>query len=138
MKKLFPTAAFLFVLLSAPSSFAGIPSLVGKWTVKAEGAVMIRGKSAASTTHWERNQTSLMAEVDVTSQQGRVIHGVFKSNKATEPFVAVIGLDKSLCFADQDGFLDGKIINKNTIQCVYRHVTAKDTVVAVGVWTRQK
>ena len=79
------------------------------------------------------------AEAIITKQQGRIIHGSFKSSRATKNFIAAIGQDnKTIYYADEDGFLDGKIIDKNTIEYVYRHVTPADTVVGVGVWTRKK
>ena len=70
------------------------------------------------------------------------MHGTFKAPLAdTEKFLAGIGLDKdnkTIYFVDEDGFMEGKIIDKDTIQVVYRHVTSFDIVVAVGVWTRKK
>jgi len=140
MKLILSLASSLLFLVSVSTGLADskIPSLVGKWSVKSEGAILVRGASPGAATHWTRNQKSLVGEVNVTAQDGRVIHGTFKTTKAAEPFVAVIGADKGLYLADTDGFLDGRIINRNTIQVVYRQVTAKDTVVAVGIWTRVK
>jgi coenzyme F420-reducing hydrogenase gamma subunit len=67
------------------------------------------------------------------------MHGIFKSPRATEKFVAVIAVDnKSLYEADEDGFLEGQISNNDTINIIYRHSTTADTVVAVGTWTRKK
>ena len=75
----------------------------------------------------------------MTKQQGRVLHGTFTTPKATESFIAVIGMDnKSFFYSDEDGFLEGKIINRNKINVVYRHITSADTVVGVGTWTRKK
>jgi hypothetical protein len=111
--------------------------LVGTWSVKSEGALMAHGKGAGEFTHWTKGQKTLVGEVRITSQEGRVVRGVFTSKKP-EPFIGVIGLDKKLYLADEDGTLDGRIVNKNTIEVIYRHVSAKDTVVAVGVWTRKK
>lgn len=140
MKLLLSLVSSALLLASATSGLADskIPSLVGKWSVKAEGAILLRAASPGSATHWTRNQKSLVGEVTVTAQDGRVIHGVFQTPNKTEPFVAVIGADKGLYLADNDGFLDGRIINRNTIQVIYRQVTAKDTVAAVGIWTREK
>jgi hypothetical protein len=139
MKILLSLASLLFLAcVSNGLADSKIPSLVGKWSVKSEGAIMVRGASPGGETHWKKNQKSLVGEVTVTAQDGRVIHGTFKSATGAEPFLAVIGIDKGLYLADRDGFLDGKIINRNTIQIVYRQVTAKDTVVAVGIWTREK
>jgi hypothetical protein len=118
---------------------SGIPNLVGTWTVKAEGSVMTKGGAPAAKTHHSGEISTLTAEVVVTSQQGRVLHGTFKSARATEDFVAVIGMDnKSFYYADEDGFLEGKIVNKDRLDVVYRHVTPADTVVGVGTWTRKK
>lgn len=64
---------------------------------------------------------------------------LIKSAKATENFVAVIGLDnKSFFYADEDGVIEGKIVNKDRVDIIYRHVTASDTVIGVGTWTRKK
>jgi hypothetical protein len=131
--------AALFVFSTPAASAGSIPSLVGTWTVKSEGALMIHGKGTGSFTHWAKNQKALTAELQITSQEGRVIHGIFSSAAGKqEPFVAVIGHDKRLYMADKDGFLDGRIINKSTVEVIYRHVTATDTVVAAGIWTRKK
>lgn len=116
-----------------------IPNLVGTWTVKAEGGILLKGSAPGSKTHHAGEFSALSAEAVVTKQQGRVLHGIFTSPKATEKFIAVIGLDnKSFYFADEDGTMDGKIMNKDKIEIVYRHVTTSDTVVAVGTWIRKK
>lgn len=118
---------------------SGIPNLTGTWLVKAEGGVISKGSSPGAKTHHSGEFSSLAAEVTVTKQQGRVLHGTFKSLKATECFVAVIGNDnKSFYYADEDGLTDGKIVNKDRLEVVYRHVSSADTVVAVGTWTRKK
>lgn len=135
------TAGIAFLLLAgvtAVSAAPKVPSLVGKWSVKAEGGVLLRGEATAKTTHWEKQQTNLEAEVVITEQKGRVVYGVFTSKKSTEYFIAVIGDNNMLYFADSDGFLDGKIINDDTIEVIYRHVTPTDTAVSVGTWTRKK
>lgn len=131
----------LFVLCGAATVLAepAIPSLTGTWTVKSEGGVIIRGDKAGDKRHWEEKQTTLTAEVDVLNQHGRTLSGMFKSEKAQERFIAVIGHDNgSLYFADEDGVLEGKIIDPDTIEMVYRHVTANDSVAAVGIWQRKK
>ncbi len=116
-----------------------IPNLVGTWAVKSESGVLLKGKEPGPKTHHKGDFSNLIAEAVITKQQGRIMHGTFKSAKATEKFVAAIGLDnKTVYLADEDGFLDGKIINKDTIEIVYRHVTPTDSVVAVGVYTRNK
>ena len=49
-------------------------------------------------------------------QQSRVLHGTFTTSKATESFIAVIGMDnKSFFLADEDGIMDGTIVNKENL-----------------------
>ena len=51
----------------------------------------------------------------------------------------VIGWDnKTLYLVDMDGFTDATLVSPDQITCIYRHVGAKDAVVAAGVWTRVK
>ncbi len=41
-------------------------------------------------------------------------------------------------FADMDGYYDATLVDPDTIEMFYRHVTDKDTVAAVGPWKRKK
>lgn len=141
MKQTAIMISILVILLSANTSLAdpGIPNMVGTWTVKAVGGVLIKGGTSGSKTHHDSEFSTLNAEAVVTKQQGRVLHGTFKSPKAAENFIAVIGLDnKSFYYADEDGVLEGKIVSKDKMEVVYRHVTPSDTAVGVGTWTRKK
>jgi hypothetical protein len=141
MKKAAVSITLLVFLLGTGICFAdsGIPNLVGTWTVKTEGAVMTKGGAPGAKTHHSGEFSTLTAEAVVTKQQGRVLHGTFTSPRATENFIAVIGMDnKSFYYADEDGFIEGKIVNKDRIDLVYRHVTPADTVMGVGTWTRKK
>lgn len=141
MKKISLAGSVLLIIFVASFCLAApqIPNLVGAWEVKSEGGVLVRADKAGKTTHWEPKQTSLKAEAQVTKQNGRVLYGTFKSSRATENFIAVIGPDnKSLYLTDEDGYADGKIINNNRIEIIYRHVTPTDSVAAVGTWTRKK
>jgi hypothetical protein len=131
----------LVILLGVGNCFAdsSIPDMVGTWTVKAEGGVLLRDGASGSKTHHTGEFSTLTAEAVVTKQQGRVFHGIFKSPKATESFIGAIGLDnRSFYYADEDGTMEGRIVNKNKIEVVYRHVTTADTVIGVGTWIRKK
>jgi len=141
MKKIVISFTLVAFLLTAGICFADsdIPNLLGTWTVQSEGAVILKGAVHGAKTHHRGEFSTLKAEWVVTKQQGRVLHGIFKSPQATEKFVAVIAMDnKSLYLADEDGFLEGQISNNDTINIIYRHSTAADTVVAVGTLTRKK
>ncbi len=142
MKKSICVASLLIFLLGVSVCLADsdIPNLVGTWTTKSEAGLLIKkGNEPGPKTHHTQPFSSLNAEAVITKQQGRIMHGTFKSDRATENFVGAIGLDnKTLYCSYEQGFLEGKIIDKDTIQIVYRHVTPTDSVVAVGVWTRKK
>jgi hypothetical protein len=141
MKKIVISFTLLAFLLGTAICFAdsGIPNLVGTWTVRAEGGVILKGPAHGTKTHHRGEFSTLTAEAVVTKQQGRVLHGIFKSPRAAEKFVAVIAEDnKSFYYADEDGFMEGQISNKDTINLIYRHITANDTVIGVGTWKRKK
>jgi hypothetical protein len=141
MKKITMSVVVLAVVLAMGICYAAsdIPNLVGTWNTQAEGAVILKGADHGAKTHHRGDFSTLKGEWIVTKQQGRVLHGTFKSPKATEKFVAVISMDsKSLFQADEDGFLEGQIVNKDQINIIYRHSSATDTVVAVGTMMRKK
>lgn len=141
MKKLIVAIVVLSVWGGASMCLAetGIPDMVGMWLVKTEGGVIGKSGIPSAKTHHSGDFSTLNAEISVTRQQGRVFRGTLASPKAREDFVGVIGMDnRSIFIADEDGFAEGKIISKNKITVIYRHVTPSDTVVAVGTWTRKK
>src|SRR5512145_552969 len=141
MKKMTMSVVVLAVLLTMGICFADsdIPNLVGTWATQAEGGVILKGAKHGAKTHHRGEFSTLKGEWIVTKQEGRVLHGTFKSPRATEKFVAVIAMDnKSLYHADEDGFLEGQISGNDQIDIVYRHAGAKDTVVAVGTMMRKK
>jgi hypothetical protein len=112
---------------------------VGAWEVKSEGGLLLRGSKPGEKTHWEEKQTSLVAEAVITKQNGRVIFGIFKSSRANEDFIGVIGLNNSTFhLADTDGFTDGEIISNDRMESIYRHATHNDAVISAGVWTRKQ
>ena len=141
MKKIVISFTLLAFLLGTAICFAEsvIPNLLGTWTVQSEGAVLLKGAVHGAKTHHRGEFSTFKGEWVVTKQQGRVLHGIFKSPRATEKFVAVIAMDnKSLYLADEDGFLEGQISNNDKINVIYRHAGSADTVVAVGTLTRKK
>ena len=114
------------------------PNLIGTWTVEGKGAVLCRVEASRCKTHHHGDFSDLKAVAQITKQQGRVFHGVFKSKYATEKFVGTLGHDNaSLYIGDEDGFTDGKITSPNLIQVVYRHTSDLDSVVDIGTWTRR-
>lgn len=121
--------------------FAGstIPNLVGTWTVKSQAILMLKGDAPGKYTHYTKQVNTSGGEVVITKQEGRLLWGTFTSPKMTEDFIAAIGFDnKSISLVDQDGFMDGTLVDKDTIQSVYRHASPADSVISVGTWQRKK
>jgi hypothetical protein len=115
-------------------------NLTGIWNVESFGSVMPKSSMPGEWTHHKDYYSHLTAQAIITDQQGRVLHGIFMAPLGkNESFIAVIGMDNnSMYFADQDGFMDLQIVNNDLMTGIYRHITANDTVVAEGTWTRAK
>jgi hypothetical protein len=128
--------------LTARQSFAGnspIPNLVGTWKVQAEGATVLQGGNYSAKAHHAKQFSTLNAEAVIQKQEGRRVVGIFKSPRYTEKFAGVISVDgKTFAYVDEDGSLDGKIINKNLIEIIYRHATPTESVVASGTWNKTR
>jgi hypothetical protein len=125
-------------MVSAVLATPLIPSLVGTWSVEGKGGVLCKVEASRCKMHHHGDFSDLNAIVQITRQQGRIFHGIFKSKFATEKFVGTLGHDNaSLYIVDEDGFTDGKIISPNLIQVVYRHTSGLDSVVDSGTWTRR-
>lgn len=140
MKKLI-SALSLMLIFGTGVCFAEpeIPNLVGTWTVQAEGTVLPKSSVPWELTHYKGDFSAISADIVVSQQQGRIFHGTFKSLKAIENIIGVIGWDnKSIYIVDQDGFIDGVIVNNDKISYIYRHVSPNDSVVAAGTCIRKK
>jgi len=147
--KILPTAICLSVIggvafgasLTARQSFAGnspIPNLVGSWKVETEGATILHQENYSNRSHHTNQFTTLNAEAVIQKQEGRRVIGIFNSPRYSEKFAGVISVDgKSFAYVDEDGSLDGKIINNNLIEVVYRHISPTESVVASGTYTRK-
>jgi len=133
---------FVFFIVTTSLCFADqeIPNLVGTWKHKGQWATIIRDENIGKTSHCRaENQTTVDLEAVISKQNGRVIYGTFKSSGATEKFLGVIGHDnKTVYCADEDGFSNWNIVNKDTIDTVYRQVSPKQTIVSIGKWVRVK
>lgn len=141
MRKRISLIAAVVIIFSSSYCLAApkIPNLVGKWKVKVEGQSMTREADVGEKTHWAIGQEALEAEATITEQKGRRLKGTITSNKATENFIGVVGPDnRKIYISDEDGFADMEVIDKDKLQTVYRHVTPKDSVAAVGMWIRKK
>ena len=72
-------------------------------------------------------------------QEGRKFWGVLASGKVSEKFIGAISVDgKRFVMADEDGTFSGTIVNADTLDYCYTHITPKDRAVACGLLVREK
>ncbi|BAH73632.1 hypothetical protein [Solidesulfovibrio magneticus] len=132
---------FFALILTSSIAWAGgkIPTLIGKWSVESSGGMMLNAEKEGKETHWTAGQKVLKGLMDITTQEDRFVSGTYTSARGSEKFIAMITPDGKYMYAsDTDGFFDCKITNKDTLEIVYRHVKATDSVVAIGIAKRQK
>lgn len=144
LKALFISTAGALITIAALASTrssaiqATIPNLVGTWSVSTQGATLLLGTGYSKRSHHADQFTTLNAEAVIQKQEGRRFIGILKSARYTEKFAGAISVDgKSMAFVDEDGFLDGKIINNNLIEVTYRHIGDTESVAATGTYTRR-
>jgi len=123
-----------------PPAPASVPDLQGTWNVVSDGTVMAKSDIGSGWAHHTTAFTGSQATWVVSKQDGRVIYGTFTPPVGKpENFIGVISMDNAAVrTADMDGFEDLQIISTNKMTGVYRQITANETHVAVGTWTRVK
>ncbi len=134
------TLALTGLLMGAGNSLAGndIPNLVGTWQVRSEAAEIMMGTQPTAKSIASGDYQQLAFEITFTEQRGRLLHGFSKSATVTEKMVCAINFDnEGLHCTDEDGVRDAKIVANDKIVFHYHHVTPEESVVAVGVMTRQ-
>ena len=123
-------AGLALVALFASSAFAAdqIPNLKGKWVGKTHTIV------AGAGAHWPSNKGTFDKPglfekdlvIEVTNQEGRRFWGkqTFSGGgeQTNEPMIGELtGRDnKTVVLVDTDGFLDGQLVNNNTITFCYK------------------
>ena len=143
MLKIRQSAAWLALagLLISGTCAAGsdIPNLVGTWTVQSEGGVLALPGGPRANIHHQGEFSTFTGEAVVTKQEGRIVHGVISSPRAKERFIGAISMDnKHFYVADEDGTLEGEIVDNDKLYTAYHHVTPTDTVIGIGIWTRKQ
>ncbi|MFI0848655.1 hypothetical protein [Mesorhizobium sp. IMUNJ 23232] len=123
-----------------------IPDLKGTWTPSKNGAHIIDGdpRHKASGTvplpdnnTLQRNATKFVYRF--VGQEGRTFWGVLSSTKVSEKLIGAISVDgKRFVMADEDGTFHGTIVNADTFDYCYTHVTPTSRAVACGTMLREK
>lgn len=137
----FATALTTVLAMTAYAGIAaaGAPilNLKGTWTGTSES--IERGNALHHAPHRDNPHLDNVAfTLTITGQDGRRFWGTVSSKRGHEPVTGVIAYDgRTIIAQDNDGMIQGTIIDVDTIDSVYSH-TGQSTVVAVNRWKRQK
>lgn len=144
-------SAFALVATVAAMTVAGgagaqnITDLKGTWTGTAEAVVDGPAQhhpapGAAGTNPAGKFRLSEQPfTVVVEGQSGRRFWGTTSSATKTERILGSLSVDgKTLHMVDDDGFLDGIVVNADRLEVCYRHVNASSAVVACTLLSRKK
>jgi hypothetical protein len=127
---------------------AGAQSIIdlkGTWTGTAEAVVDgpaqhhpapgAAGTNPAGKFRLSEQPFTLVVE----GQSGRRFWGTTSSPTRTERILGTLSVDgKTLHMVDDDGFLDGVVVNADRIDVCYRHVNASSAVVSCALVSRKK
>ena len=111
-----------------------VPDLTGTWQGTAQAVAFGRLTHAKPTT--KPTFVSVKLTLRVQQQQGRVFYGVKQSKRASEQLVGVVGPDKTVSLADEDGYQVGSLIAPNKLQLVYLEAGQQSRVAGYIVYTR--
>ncbi len=121
-----------------------LPDLKGTWVGKGESIVDgpaghhppgVTAKAAG--TYRLREETFT---VRIEGQEGRRVWGnISSSQRVGERLIGSIAADnKAVYFVSGEGYIDGVVVDANTMDICYRHVLPGSAVVACNQWVRQK
>lgn len=142
----FPIAVLAVLLASGSAAMAGdILDLTGTWH-PADGAHILNGptRHQESGTAPVRGDDTLRTHASTfvfrfEGQDGRTFWGVLSSGKVSETLIGALSVDgKRFVIADQDGTFNGTVVDDDTLDYCYSHVTPTDTAVACGLLIREK
>jgi hypothetical protein len=117
----------------------------GTW-IPAEGAHIVEGP----TKHQESGTVPVPGDDKLRThtskfvfrferQEGRTFWGYHSSAKVTEKLMGAISVDgKRFVMVDEDGSFNGVVVNKDTLDYCYSHITPTNRAVACGLLLREK
>lgn len=131
------TAGAVFMFAAQHAAAADFPNLVGEW--KGKTSPVHVGSTGHATPQGEG--VNFTAEFDitfnVTDQKGNDFAGAVVTKNRTEPFVGSIREDKGEgVMVDEDGNYEFKLIDANTIDLCYWHITPQSRVTTCFVLKR--
>jgi hypothetical protein len=122
-----------------------IPDLKGTWVVEgltaiSDGPTNHSGDaSPGPATSGKFNLFELKFTYQVDGQDGLRFWGTSSSERDSERLLGSLSAGgKRVAMITDDGYADGELVDNDTIDFCYRHITEKHSVVACGLLKRQK
>jgi len=136
--------AFAMVLAAgAAQAQAQVIDLKGTWTGVSEaileGPAAHHGRpdAAGAGSRFKLSQQPFTYTIE--GQDGRRFWGKVSSPVATERVIGSLSVDgKSIYMVDDDGMVDGTVVNADTLDLCYRHVARESSLVACLRVARKK
>jgi hypothetical protein len=122
-----------------------VPDLKETW-IPAKGAHLVEGP----TRHQQSGTVPVPGDDTLRThtskfvfrferQEGRTFWGVLSSAKVSEKVIGAISADgKRFVMTDEDGRFDGTVVDNDTLDYCYAHITPTDRAVACGLLIREK
>ena len=136
----------VFLLASGEAAMAqAVPDLKGTW-IPAKGAHLVEGptRHQSSGTVPVPGDDTLRTHTSkfvfrFDRQEGRTFWGTLSSAKVTEKVIGALSVDgKRFVMTDDDGRFDGFVVDNDTLDYCYAHITPTDRAVACGLLVREK
>jgi len=133
------------MLVAGGAGAQNVIDMKGTWTGTAEAIVdgpaqhhPAPGQPGTKPAGKFRLSEQLFTHV-IEGQSGRRFWGTTSSASKTERIIGSLSVDgKTIHMVDDDGFLDGTVVNADTFDVCYRHITASSAVVACTRMLRKK
>jgi len=116
------------------------PDMKGVWTMTSSTVVLGAEKHHPGKVKQAKPRyREVKFTLRITEQKDRRFSGTFETEHHTEPVIGVFANNrKQILIADSDGFFDATLVDADTFDYCYRHITSKSTVVACSVMKRER
>lgn len=115
------------------------PDMKGLWTATSSSVVMGGEKHhPGKVEQGKPRYREVKFTFRITDQKDRRFFGTLQSEHHTETLIGVFANNqKQILMADSDGYMDATLVDANTIDYCYRHITPGSVVVACNVMKRE-
>ena len=146
MRQIHALAGLVLLLAGGEAATAGeVLDLKGTWH-PGEGAHIVDGQSRHTPSGTENvpGQDTLKQHTSkfvfrFEGQDGRTFWGTLSSAEVSESLIGALSVDgKRFVMADEDGTFSGTVVDDDTLDYCYTHVTPTDRAVACGLLVREK